>query len=127
MSGIGRGRRGNPLEETSPDSNASIAQLLRLLVEQTGRGNGQSSSSRGPSHDDPQEKFRRQKPKEFSGTTDPLVAESWIKLIGSIWKDALEDLMIYSPSANTQSPSLAQGELLATPQTITQTQLLVYK
>ncbi|KZV33354.1 hypothetical protein F511_39566 [Dorcoceras hygrometricum] len=28
------------------------------------------------------------------------------------------------PSTNTQSPSLAQGELLATPQTITQTQLL---
>ncbi|KZV21307.1 hypothetical protein F511_06134 [Dorcoceras hygrometricum] len=79
MSGRGRGRRGNPLEETNSDSNASIAQLLRLLVEKTGRGNGQSSSSRGPSHDDSQEKFRRQKPKEFSGTTDPLVAESWIK------------------------------------------------
>ncbi|KZV13549.1 hypothetical protein F511_45289 [Dorcoceras hygrometricum] len=70
MSGKGRGRRGNPLEETCPDSNASISQLLRLLVEQTGRGNGQSFSSRGPSHDDPQEKFRRQKPKEFGGN-DP--------------------------------------------------------
>ncbi|KZV32487.1 ABC transporter B family member [Dorcoceras hygrometricum] len=33
---------------------------------------------------------------------------------------------VHSPSADTQSPSLAQGELLATPQTSTQTQLLVY-
>ncbi|KZV35583.1 hypothetical protein F511_32749 [Dorcoceras hygrometricum] len=48
--------------------------------------NGQSSSSRGPSNDDPQEKFRRQKPKEFSGTTDPLVAESWIKSMEVIFE-----------------------------------------
>ncbi|KZV13536.1 hypothetical protein F511_45295 [Dorcoceras hygrometricum] len=31
----------------------------------------------------------------------------------------------YRPSTNTRSSSLTQGELLATPQTITQTQLLV--
>ncbi|KZV55595.1 hypothetical protein F511_32458 [Dorcoceras hygrometricum] len=86
MSGRGRGRRGNPLEETSPDSNASIAKLIRLLVEQTGRGNGQYSSSRGPSHDDPQENFRREKQKEFGGTTDPLVAESWIKSMEVIFE-----------------------------------------
>ncbi|KZV54765.1 2-alkenal reductase (NADP(+)-dependent)-like [Dorcoceras hygrometricum] len=42
-------------------------------------------------------------------------------------KVSLEDLMIYRPSANTQSPSLSPGELLATPQTNTQTLLLVYK
>ncbi|KZV39039.1 hypothetical protein F511_38089 [Dorcoceras hygrometricum] len=86
MSGQGRGRRDIPLGEENPDDNASITQLLRLLVEQTSRGNGQSSSSRGPSNDDPQEKFRRQKPKEFSGTTDPLVAESWIKSMEVIFK-----------------------------------------
>ncbi|KZV31964.1 hypothetical protein F511_40225 [Dorcoceras hygrometricum] len=79
MSGRGRGRRSIPVEETNTDNNASITQLLRLLVEQNNRGNGQFSSSRGPSNDDPQEKFRQQKPKEFSGPTDPLVAESWIK------------------------------------------------
>ncbi|KZV56788.1 hypothetical protein F511_37310 [Dorcoceras hygrometricum] len=86
MSSRGRGRRNTSLEEPSPDSNASIAQLLRLLVEQTGRVNGQSSNSRGLNHDDPQEKFRRQKQKEFSGTTDPLVAESWIKLMEVIFE-----------------------------------------
>ncbi|KZV35366.1 hypothetical protein F511_02970 [Dorcoceras hygrometricum] len=86
MSGRGRGRRNTSLEEPDLDSNASITQLLRLLVEQSGRGIGQSSSSRGPSHDDPQEKFRRQKPKEFSGTTDPLVAESWIKSMEVIFE-----------------------------------------
>ncbi|KZV33389.1 hypothetical protein F511_12950 [Dorcoceras hygrometricum] len=78
ISGRGRGRN-IPVDESNPDSNTSIAQLLRLLVEQQGRGNGQSSSSRGPSNDDPQERFRRQKPREFSGTIDPFVAESWIK------------------------------------------------
>ncbi|KZV40349.1 hypothetical protein F511_44522 [Dorcoceras hygrometricum] len=57
-----------------------------MLVEQTGRGNGQLSSSRGPSNDDPQEKFRRQKPKEFSGTTDPLVVERWIKSMEVIFE-----------------------------------------
>ncbi|KZV48727.1 hypothetical protein F511_25670 [Dorcoceras hygrometricum] len=82
MSGRGRGRTRSsiPLEETESDNNANITQLLRMLVEQNNnRGNGQSSSSRGPSNDDPQEKFRCQKPKEFSGTTDPLIVESWIK------------------------------------------------
>ncbi|KZV56630.1 hypothetical protein F511_42379 [Dorcoceras hygrometricum] len=86
MSGWGRGRRNAPEDEPSPDSNASIAQLLRLLVEQQGRGNGQSSSSRGPSNDDPQERFRRQKPREFSGTKDPFVAESWIKSMEVIFE-----------------------------------------
>ncbi|KZV30995.1 putative leucine-rich repeat receptor-like protein kinase-like [Dorcoceras hygrometricum] len=68
MAGRGGTRRSSPLEETDSDNNANITQLLRLLVEQNNRGNGQSSSSRGPSNDDPQEKFRRQKPKEFSVT-----------------------------------------------------------
>ncbi|KZV54680.1 hypothetical protein F511_43703 [Dorcoceras hygrometricum] len=86
MAGRGRTRRSIPLEETDSDNNANITQLLRLLVEQKNRGNGQSSSSRGPSNDDPQEKFKRQKPKEFSGTTDPLVAESWIKSMEVIFE-----------------------------------------
>ncbi|KZV16223.1 hypothetical protein F511_11128 [Dorcoceras hygrometricum] len=89
MSGRGRGRTRSsiPLEETESDNNANITQLLRMLVEQNNnRGNGQSSSSRGPSNDDPQEKFRRQKPKEFSGTTDPLIAESWIKSMEVIFE-----------------------------------------
>ncbi|KZV38771.1 hypothetical protein F511_19920 [Dorcoceras hygrometricum] len=85
MSGRGRGRN-IPVDESNPDSNASIAQLLRLLVYQQGRGNGQSSSSRGPSNDDPQERFLRQKPREFSGTTDPFVAESWIKSMEVIFE-----------------------------------------
>ncbi|KZV13993.1 hypothetical protein F511_44654 [Dorcoceras hygrometricum] len=58
MSGRGRGRRSTPVEETNPDSNARIAQLLELLVEQSGRGNGQSSSSRGPHFDYFQERPR---------------------------------------------------------------------
>ncbi|KZV23535.1 hypothetical protein F511_39086 [Dorcoceras hygrometricum] len=146
ISGRGRGSRGIPLEETNPDSNASITQILRMLVEQTGRGNGQSSSSRGPSNDDPQEKFRRQKPKEFSGTTDPLVAESWIKSMKVIfeylqmpdldrprcaiymlrddamiwWEGAkmvpLEELM-NTDAVNTRSLSHAPSELLETPTT----------
>ncbi|KZT75366.1 hypothetical protein F511_47610 [Dorcoceras hygrometricum] len=89
MSGRGRGRTRSsvPLEETESDNNANITQLLRMLVEQNNnRGNGYSSSSRGPSNDDPQEKFRRQKPKEFSGTTDPLVAEGWIKSMEIIFE-----------------------------------------
>ncbi|KZV52030.1 hypothetical protein F511_43227 [Dorcoceras hygrometricum] len=85
MSGRGRGRN-IPVNESNPDSNASIVQLLRLLVDQQGRGNGQSSSSRGPSNDDPQERFRRQKPREFSGTIDPFVAESWIKSMEVIFE-----------------------------------------
>ncbi|KZV53623.1 hypothetical protein F511_29845 [Dorcoceras hygrometricum] len=74
------------VDETNPDSNVRIAQLLELLVEQSVRGNGQSSSSRGPHYDDSQERFRRQKPKEFSGTTDPLVAESWVKSMEVIFE-----------------------------------------
>ncbi|KZV28223.1 acetyl-coenzyme A synthetase, chloroplastic/glyoxysomal-like [Dorcoceras hygrometricum] len=58
MAGRGRTRRSIPLEETHSDNNSNITQLLRLLVEQNNKGNGQSSSSRGPSNDDPQEKFR---------------------------------------------------------------------
>ncbi|KZV16645.1 hypothetical protein F511_14715 [Dorcoceras hygrometricum] len=65
---------------TSWRSNSDIASVTRLR----GRGNGQSSNSIGPNHDDSQEKFRRQKPKDFSGTTNPLVAESWIKSTGSV-------------------------------------------
>ncbi|KZV46598.1 hypothetical protein F511_38255 [Dorcoceras hygrometricum] len=86
MYGRGRGRRNTPEDEPSPDSNAIIAQLLRLLVERQGRGNGQSSSSRGPNNDDPQERFRRQKPKEFCGTTDPFVAEIWVKSVEVIFE-----------------------------------------
>ncbi|KZV17569.1 hypothetical protein F511_19966 [Dorcoceras hygrometricum] len=84
MSGRGRGRRSNIDDETNPDSNDRIAQLLELMIEQSARGNGQSSSSRGPHYDDSQERFRRQKPQDFSGTTEPLVAESWIKSMGGL-------------------------------------------
>ncbi|KZV13881.1 arogenate dehydrogenase 1, chloroplastic [Dorcoceras hygrometricum] len=63
MSGRERGRTSTPVDEPSPDSNARITQLLELLVEQSGRGNGQFSNSRGPNHDDSQEKLRRQKRK----------------------------------------------------------------
>ncbi|KZV17890.1 hypothetical protein F511_43904 [Dorcoceras hygrometricum] len=86
MSGRGRGRRRNLDDETNSDRNARIAQLLELLVEQSVRGNGLSSSNRGPHYDDSQERFRRQKPQEFSGTTEPLVAESWIKSMEVIFE-----------------------------------------
>ncbi|KZV53639.1 hypothetical protein F511_16467 [Dorcoceras hygrometricum] len=108
-----RTRSSIPLEETESDNNVNITQLLRMLVEQNNnRGNGQSSSSRGPSNDDPQEKFRRQKPKEFSGTTDPLVAESWIKsmeitLISGILSFVILSEMASSLISNTNQVHFA--------------------
>ncbi|KZV30755.1 hypothetical protein F511_03733 [Dorcoceras hygrometricum] len=57
-----------------------MAQLLERLVDQTTNGNGQTSG-RIVSRVNPHERFRRQRPQEFSGTTDPLIAESWIKSI----------------------------------------------
>ncbi|KZV54991.1 hypothetical protein F511_34581 [Dorcoceras hygrometricum] len=106
MSGRGRGRN-IPVDESNPDSNASIAQLLRLLVEQQGRGNGQSSSSRGPSNDDPQERFRRQKPREFSVTTDPFVAESWIKSMEVV---EIQQLMARVKRRRYEEPAVARAQ-----------------
>ncbi|KZV46561.1 hypothetical protein F511_40609 [Dorcoceras hygrometricum] len=89
MSGRGRGRRSyseedNESEGFNPVLN-SMAQLLERLVDQTSNVNVQTSS-RIVSREDPQEKFRRQRPQEFSGTTDPLVAESWIKSMEVIFE-----------------------------------------
>ncbi|KZV40504.1 hypothetical protein F511_12486 [Dorcoceras hygrometricum] len=78
--------RSTQVDETNPDSNARIAQLLELLVEQPVRGNGQSSSSRGPHYDDSHERVQRQKSKEFSATTNSLIAESWIKSMKVIFE-----------------------------------------
>ncbi|KZV21129.1 hypothetical protein F511_13195 [Dorcoceras hygrometricum] len=64
---------------------ASMAQLLERLVDQSNHENIQSSN-RGFSHENPQEKFRSQRPKEFSGTSDPLAAESGIKSLQEIFE-----------------------------------------
>ncbi|KZV23660.1 hypothetical protein F511_06990 [Dorcoceras hygrometricum] len=76
-------------EEDSPDSNtsviASMAQLLEQLIGRSNQGNGQSLN-REFSHKNPQEKFRRQRSKEFSGTSDPLATESWIKSLEVIFE-----------------------------------------
>ncbi|KZV54989.1 hypothetical protein F511_35698 [Dorcoceras hygrometricum] len=61
-----------------------MAQLLEQFVGQAGQGGG-PPAIRGLHHEDSQERFRRQCPKEFSGTTDPLVAESWIKSLEVIF------------------------------------------
>ncbi|KZV39115.1 hypothetical protein F511_19210 [Dorcoceras hygrometricum] len=62
-----------------------MSQPSEQLVGQSNQGNGQYSN-RGFSHENPQEKFRRQRPKEFSGTSDPLEAESWIKSLEVIFE-----------------------------------------
>ncbi|KZV21959.1 hypothetical protein F511_42589 [Dorcoceras hygrometricum] len=88
MSGRGRGRRsffeGDSESEGITPVLANMVQLLERLVDQTSNGNGHSSS-RMITREDPQEKFRRQRPQEFSGTTDPLVTESWIKAMEVIF------------------------------------------
>ncbi|KZV19805.1 hypothetical protein F511_28991 [Dorcoceras hygrometricum] len=55
-----------------------MAQLLERLVDQSSKGNDQSTD-RMSSHEDPQELFRLQRPHECLGTSDPHVAERWIK------------------------------------------------
>ncbi|KZV55845.1 hypothetical protein F511_18835 [Dorcoceras hygrometricum] len=87
MSGRGRGIR-NPMsgDAKSGDSShvlAGMAQLERFM-EHYSQGSGQSSGwiSRP---DDQQERFRHQRPQEFTGTTDPFVAEIWIKSLDVIF------------------------------------------
>ncbi|KZV18190.1 hypothetical protein F511_35415 [Dorcoceras hygrometricum] len=81
-----RGRGRGSFTEADSESEGmnpvlnTMAQLLERLVDQNTNGNGQTSG-RVVSREDPQERFRRQRPQEFSGTTDPLIAESWIKSI----------------------------------------------
>ncbi|KZV28243.1 hypothetical protein F511_02113 [Dorcoceras hygrometricum] len=88
MSGRGRGRRSFTKADSESDGMNPVlntmAQLLERLVNQNNNGNGKTSG-RIVSREDPQERFRRQRPQEFSGTTDPLIAESWIKSIEVIF------------------------------------------
>ncbi|KZV29665.1 hypothetical protein F511_15473 [Dorcoceras hygrometricum] len=89
MAGRGRGIRSNiegdsESEGVNPVLN-SMAQLLERLVDQTNQGNGQSSG-RIVSREYPQERFRRQRPQEFTGSTDPIIAESWIKSMEVIFE-----------------------------------------
>ncbi|KZV26700.1 hypothetical protein F511_25443 [Dorcoceras hygrometricum] len=88
MSGRGRGRRSFTEGDSESDGMNPVlntmAQLLERLVDQTTNGNGQTSG-RIVSCENPHERFRRQRPQEFSGTTDPLIAESWIKSIEVIF------------------------------------------
>ncbi|KZV52368.1 hypothetical protein F511_04973 [Dorcoceras hygrometricum] len=88
ISGRGRGRRSFTEADSESDGVNPVlntmAQLLERLVNQKNNGNGQTSG-RIVSREDPQERFRRQRPQEFSGTTDPLIAESWIKSIEVIF------------------------------------------
>ncbi|KZV24929.1 hypothetical protein F511_28500 [Dorcoceras hygrometricum] len=48
-----------------------LAEITRLLERQTERSGGKSHE------EDIAERFRKQGPKDFAGTTDPLVAEEW--------------------------------------------------
>ncbi|KZV35694.1 hypothetical protein F511_33625 [Dorcoceras hygrometricum] len=66
---------GNSESEDTNPVLASMAQLLERLVDQANQGNGQSSE-RMISREDPQERFRRQRPQEFAGSIDPLIAEA---------------------------------------------------
>ncbi|KZV18617.1 hypothetical protein F511_40906 [Dorcoceras hygrometricum] len=63
-----------PTPQLTPYERASVdmlAEITRLLEQQSERP--------GKSHEeDVAERFRKQGPKEFAGTTDPLVAEEWI-------------------------------------------------
>ncbi|KZV16799.1 hypothetical protein F511_11725 [Dorcoceras hygrometricum] len=68
-------RSGEPHLHLTPYERASVnmlAGITRLLERQSERP--------GNSHEeDVVERFRKQGPKEFAGTTDPLVAEEWIR------------------------------------------------
>ncbi|KZV44416.1 hypothetical protein F511_26999 [Dorcoceras hygrometricum] len=89
MAGRGRGRRGTTEGDSESEGTnpvlASMSQLLERLVDQTNQGNGKSSG-RMISREDPQERFRRQRPQEFAGSLDPLIAESWIKSMEVIFE-----------------------------------------
>ncbi|KZV21438.1 hypothetical protein F511_22619 [Dorcoceras hygrometricum] len=63
-----------PYERASVDMLAGITRLLERQSERPGK-----------SHEkDVAERFRKQGPKKFSGTTDPLVAEEWILSLETI-------------------------------------------
>ncbi|KZV37726.1 hypothetical protein F511_16266 [Dorcoceras hygrometricum] len=54
-----------------------LAMITRMLERQSDRS--------GKSHEDVAKRFRKQGPKEFVGTTDPLVAEEWIHSLETIF------------------------------------------
>lgn len=69
---------------TPNDTNqvlTAMTDLLGQLVERVNNGNGN-----GAHPEDPQERFRRQNPREFHGTTDPVEAENWIKSLEMIFE-----------------------------------------
>ncbi|KZV25085.1 hypothetical protein F511_33465 [Dorcoceras hygrometricum] len=70
-----------PPPQMTPFERANVemlAEITRILERQTERP--------GKSHEeDIAERFRKQGPKEFSGTTDPLVAEEWIRSMENIY------------------------------------------
>ncbi|KZV41366.1 hypothetical protein F511_34374 [Dorcoceras hygrometricum] len=64
-----------PYERASVDMLAGITKLLERHSERPGKSH----------EEDVAERFRKQGPKEFAGTTDPLVAEEWIRSMETIY------------------------------------------
>ncbi|KZV53561.1 hypothetical protein F511_40886 [Dorcoceras hygrometricum] len=64
-----------PYERASMDMIAGITRLLERQSERPGKLH----------EEDVAERFRKQGPKEFIGTTDPLVAEEWIRSLETIY------------------------------------------
>ncbi|XP_073153655.1 uncharacterized protein [Henckelia pumila] len=69
---------------------AGMTQLLQQLVGQTSQAGGQPTGV-GVRSDGVQERFRRNGPKEFAGSTDPLEAEEWVKSLKDIFYMQLSD------------------------------------
>ncbi|KZV36790.1 hypothetical protein F511_12286 [Dorcoceras hygrometricum] len=99
MSGHGRGRRNHISGDNDTDDNSrflnGMTPLLEHFLEQSSPGSGNLSNSM-PRPEDPQERFRRQRPQEFMGTTDPMESESWIM--------SLEDIFEYLRMSELDKP-----------------------
>ncbi|XP_073120567.1 uncharacterized protein [Henckelia pumila] len=64
-----------PFEQASVNMWARITRLLE----------NQAAQPRKSHEEDVAERFKKQEPKEFKGTTDPLVAEEWIRSLETIF------------------------------------------
>ncbi|KZT75934.1 hypothetical protein F511_47041 [Dorcoceras hygrometricum] len=64
-----------PYERASVDMLAGITRLLERQSERPGKSR----------EEDVAERFRKQRPKVFAGTIDPLVAKEWIRSMETIY------------------------------------------
>ncbi|KZV20916.1 hypothetical protein F511_38726 [Dorcoceras hygrometricum] len=83
-----------PYERDSVDMLAGITRLLER----------QSERHKNSHEEDVAERFRKQGPKEFAGTTDPLVAEEWIRSMESIY-----DYMAFSDIDKVRCATFVEG------------------